>query len=223
MFESVALPPRTKNLVGHKKGEYGAWTVLWYYGRRAGCTYWTCRCDCGTVRQVISASLVQHRTRSCNKCRSSSSVRTHAESGIHRTREYRAWNGMIARCTNPKNRAWVAYGQRGVSVCERWRGHDGYQNFLDDMGRCPPGMTLDREDTNGKYEPHNCRWATRKTQDRNKRNSLYLSLNGVRRHVIEWAKIVKITARTLHRRKNDGWSDERALTTRVVRCQNQVI
>lgn len=208
----MSLPPRTKDL---RDQEFDAWTVLQYVGRRDGCTWWLCKCRCGTIQPVISASLIQHRTRSCASCRAKSAARKHAESGVNRTREYRSWSGAVARCTNPNNRVWGAYGGRGIAVCPRWLGEAGYTTFLADMGRCPPGMTLDRENPDGNYCRDNCRWAARKTQDRNKRNSLFLVLNGEKRHVIEWAKIRKISANTLRRRKADGWSDERALTTPV--------
>lgn len=73
---------------------------------------------------------------------------------------------MIERTTDPRHIAWRYYGGRGIRVCERWL---KFENFLTDMGPRPAGTTLDRKDTNGHYEPGNCRWATKSEQQRNKR------------------------------------------------------
>ena len=83
---------------------------------------------------------------------------------------YNAWAHAIQRCTNPNYRRYDRYGGRGITVCERWRGPGGvgFANFLDDMGERPPGLTLDRIDNDGNYEPGNCRWATWSEQASNK-------------------------------------------------------
>jgi hypothetical protein len=90
-------------------------------------------------------------------------VTTHGMCG---TPEYRTWQAMLTRCSNPGRRDYKFYGGRGIRVCKRWR---LFENFYADMGARPEGTTIDRINTNGNYTPGNCRWADLKTQIANRR------------------------------------------------------
>ncbi len=134
---------------------------------------------------------------------------------------YKIWVSMIHRCTNPKDRAFPRYGGRGVTVCQRWQGSpEGFLNFLADIGPRPSSRhTLDRKETEGNYEPSNCRWATWEEQNRNKRNNRLLEFRGETKTATEWSKLFSIKASTLFNRLKRGMSVESALTTPSARSR----
>lgn len=129
---------------------------------------------------------------------------------IHATRtvEYNAWRLMRQRCNLPTAKAYPDYGGRGIKVCDRW---SKYENFLEDMGRRPEGMSIDRIDPNGNYEPGNCRWTTKVEQARNKRHSVFLTYCGETRHLKEWAEITGHSYSKLIQRVYAGCSPEEVL------------
>lgn len=134
--------------------------------------------------------------------------------GLSRTAEYRAWQMMRLRCTNPKNAAWPNYGGRGITVCTRWL--NSVEAFVADMGPKPsPHHELDRIDNDRGYEPSNCRWATRSENDRNRRSTVWVDYQGERVRLIELLERHGIPGDTYAKRIELGWSMERALTTPV--------
>ena len=98
-----------------------------------------------------------------------------AKHGMYKTKVYRAWQAIRQRCENSKEARFHRYGGRGISVCDRWQEFD---NFYADMGDPPKGASIDRIDTNGNYEPTNCRWATPKQQSNNTSTNTHVTYNG---------------------------------------------
>jgi len=96
---------------------------------------------------------------------------------MSKTKEAYAWHAIKGRCYNPKNRAYKYYGARGIKVCPEWR--NSFRSFYNDMGKAPSkDHSIDRINVNGDYAPENCRWATIKEQNRNKRTTVFVTLNG---------------------------------------------
>ena len=146
----------TEDLSGNK---YGLWTVLEKVLNKTNRWRYICKCDCGTIRIVQPSDLKSGQSSRCDRCRAT----THGQSN---TNTYRIWQGMIYRCSNPNLRIYKYYGGRGITVCERW--HE-FENFLQDMGERPKGLSIDRINNDGNYEPGNCRWATTSEQASNQR------------------------------------------------------
>lgn len=124
---------------------------------------------------------------------------------------YATWANMKTRCSNKKSKNFDIYGGKGVRVCERWI---KFENFAADMGPKPSVKhTLDRIDSNGNYEPTNCRWADSVTQGRNTSRVVLIEFNGQKKCLPEWAAFLKISKPTLKSRIKHGWSVEKALST----------
>jgi len=206
------MPKKTKDLSGQKFG-----TLTWIErmknskptkGSSYGQAMIRCKCDCGNVAIVQLGHLTSGHTKSCG-C-----MYRH---GMKHSREYRIWQSMKKRCFNKNDKDYKNYGERGITVHNKWAESHDFPNFYEYMGLCPPGHTLERIDNDGNYEPGNVRWATPKEQARNTRKNRILEFNGQKKCVAEWAEELGINNYVIFNRLNLGWPVEKVLTTPIQR------
>lgn len=176
---------------------------------------WLCECNCHALIVATGNLLKKGSIKSCgcwNRDRILAMNKGRRKYTNDEVKSKSVWTSMMARCYKKSNIGYSNYGGAGIIVCERW--HD-FANFYTDMGSPPKGMSIDRIDPHGNYEPANCRWATRYEQNRNRRFHIYLEHNGKKKLLIEWAEELGVRAITLRNRKNLGWSDEDVLLTPI--------
>ena len=171
-----------------------------------------CACSCGNQKEVPAGKLIRGDYVSCGCYRRRSFIERSTKHGhassAGPSREYYSWQCAQSRCTNSNDKDYKNYGGRGISFCERWSGDGGFERFLEDMGPRPDGHTLDRKDTNGNYEPSNCRWATEVSQQRNRRSNKLVTYNGKTQPLISWTEELGISYDVSLARLKNGWSVE---------------
>lgn len=197
---------------------YGRLTVIERVGTMSGHPLWECKCDCGKHTKATTTNLRSGAIVSCGCYNSDvNGRRTHGKS---RTRLYSIWKGMRRRCNKETDRSFKGYGGRGITVCKEWDKFEAFQKWSIENGY-NDNLSIDRIDTNGNYEPSNCKWSTAKEQNNNKRNNRILEYNGEAHNVTEWAAILGMSAHTIFSRLDlMGWSVEKALSTPMKRVSN---
>lgn len=197
-----------RDLTGQR---FGRLTVISEAGRKHGGVVWLCKCDCGTEKEIMSATLLQGTTVSCG-CYNRDVITKHNKS---RSKLYRTYQCMVDRCKNPKSPEWKRYGGRGIKVCDEWLNDkaeffdwalaNGYEEA--ERGKC----TIDRIDNDGDYTPENCRWVTMKEQARNRSNNANLEYGGETHCLSEWAEILGENYAKLASRHRRHWPVEEIL------------
>ncbi|WP_163537596.1 hypothetical protein [Gracilibacillus sp. YIM 98692] len=127
--------------------------------------------------------------------------------GMRRTRLYNIWTQMLQRCKNQTLDHYDRYGGRGITVCDEWGDFEVFAKWAKENGY-KDGLTIDRIDVDGNYEPKNCKWSTNLEQARNKRTSRYITINGEAKTVAKWAEISGLPYKTLQRRLYTGCKEE---------------
>lgn len=160
---------------------------------------WLCRCDCGN--EIVVAGTALRDGQYCCGC-VSLGRRTH---GMTRTPTYKAWQSMRQRCNNPNAHGYELYGGRGITVCDRWQ--NSFENFFADMGAAPSkGYSVERKDNDTGYTPGNCCWIPRGEQGFNRRNIIYVEINGERVRAKEAARRLGVKYTTFLSRIQRGLS-----------------
>lgn len=194
--------------------KYGRLLVESFNGRKNSQSYWNCVCDCGNNCVINGAKIKNGHTKSCGCLLKEERGKKSITHGRSHTPEHNVWMAMKSRCYNQKNKSYTDYGERGVIMCERWLGKDGFINFLYDMGERPSNKhEIEREDNNGIYDPQNCSWQLRKKQANNKRSNRVIEFNGESKTMAQWAEKFGISGHTIGKRLKRGWPVDRAIKT----------
>lgn len=176
------------------------------------------KCFCGNIFTCTIKTIFNGHTKSCGCTKGFKISQARLKHGfaLNKTPEYNCWCAIKARCRNTKTMQYKDYGGRGITVCDRWcEPNNGFINFLNDMGNRPSMLhSIDRINVNKGYSPENCRWADNIQQANNKRDNVYLTLNGKETKTLtQWARIANIHRVTLKYRLHIGMSLEEAITT----------
>ena len=201
-----------KDLIGQK---FGRLTVLKFDKKIETSNnkkyYWLCKCECGNIVSINSASLKNGHTLSCGCLRLENCIKAtkkHLQTGSDL---YYVWSQIKQRCNNPNNKRYKNYGARGIKFCNEWEDFTNFYNWAKENGY-KKGLTIDRIDNNGNYEPSNCRWITNKEQQNNKRNNHLITYNNETLTVTQWAEKYNINVYTFRNRISKGWDIKKALT-----------
>ena len=199
--------PRRKDLTGQV---FGFLTVLGFDHTGTGKNpraYWRCVCQCGAevvrnTHQLVTYTKSGHKP-SCGCMTKQQLSENHRTPNEAVDAMRRAWSSMKSRCYQRSYHNYSRYGGRGITVCDRWK--DSYQNFYDDMAASwKPGLSLDRIDNDGNYEPENCRWATKKEQNNNQTRTVCISGEPL----MFFAERHGLNPETVRSRIRDGVPDE---------------
>lgn len=189
---------------------FNRWTVIGHTIRKEdGKTYSLCQCSCKdkTVRLVRNDRLKNGCSNSCG-CYKKEVATT--KFGLSRTRLSKILDGMKERCYNESNKRYMLYGGRGISICDEWMKDDGVLNFIDwaHNNGYEDGLTIERIDVNGNYEPSNCTWITMEEQAKNKTNTIYIEYKGNKVKLVDIASESGIDRATILNRYKSGYIDE---------------
>ena len=178
--------------------------------------YWLCKCDCGNEKRVSSYKLRNGNTKSCG-CLQTEHRKTgiHKKHGMSNTKLYTIWLNMKHRCYDETNIMFKNYGGRGITVCNEWL--NSFEAFSDWASRFgyAEGLSIERIDVNGNYEPSNCKWIPKKQQYLNRTDSHRITAFGKTQTIKEWADESGLKYDTIERRINQyGWNAEDAVSVK---------
>jgi len=207
MYEIISVENRSGNGFNNLTGErFGRLTVLGLSSKKAGRkSYWVCQCDCGEKHLARSDSLKCGLVTSCG-CKKEEQNRinlgkvTHGDTPVGKQKRlYHTWQGIKKRIYNQKNKRYVEYGGRGISLCKDWEKYEVFREWAHKAGY-NDDLTIERIDVDGNYEPSNCKWIPFSEQAINRRSTVWIEWKGERKNIKQWSDELGINYGTLHSR-----------------------
>lgn len=203
--------PRLRDLTGYK---FGRLTVVERVENKNGHVMWRCSCECGNEKITRADALLTSRTQSCGCFNREQSAKVHTKHGESKIRLHHIWRKIRSRCSDTNNSRYMDYGGRGIRVCSDWDSYETFRQWALENGY-RDDLTIDRIDVDGNYDPTNCRWITNQEQQNNRRDNHYITYNGEKHTITEWARIYGLSENALVHRVQRGWDIERALHTPI--------
>lgn len=200
--------------------KFGRLTVLEFKARNKQYdSLWLCRCECGNEKVIAGGKLFSGHTKSCGCLQKERTSEAKVKHGLYfndsgkRAKLYRVWIGIKERCTNPNNKKYSDYGGRGISISNEWIDYINFHNWAIGNGYCE-GLTIERIDVNGNYEPNNCKWIPQSEQSKNRRDCHRIEFNGSIRLLTDVCSELGINNKAVAQRLRRGWDVQKALTTK---------
>ena len=182
--------------------------------KRNKARFFLCKCDCGTEKVIRMVQLTTGGTKSCGCYKRDHLINENYKHGHSRTKLYKVWTSIKQRCLNKKAQAYEHYGARRITIAKEWLDFEIFRKWALNNGY-KRGLSIDRIDVNGNYEPFNCRWATIKEQSNNRRTNHIVEWNGKSKTLKEWSETLNINYNTLRKRFRIGWSVDEVFSTPV--------
>lgn len=173
--------------------QFGDWTVIKRVANYKRERAYLCRCKCGKEKVVPSQKLrTKNECNMCRECWKKENYKHGDTIGNSKTPIYAAWDNMLRRCENTNHPQYRLYGGRGISVCKEWHNYEIFKEWCLENG-WRKGLSLDRINNDGNYEPSNCRWTTQKVQVRNSRTAKVETIDGETKTRGEWLKAYNVS------------------------------
>ena len=205
--------PRKIDLTGRR---YAHLTVISQHGHIGDKISWLCRCDCGNEKVVSGSNLKTGNTTSCGCYHAEVAKDYHTTHGMSKTKLYTIWSSMRYRCENPKCQRYSSYGGKGVSVCAEWKRFNGFYSWAI-SARYEDGLSIERIDVDGNYEPSNCKWIPLIDQSQNKTTSRFVSYKSKKLTISQLANLTGMPYQRLYQRINKlGWSTDDAVRSGLI-------
>lgn len=187
---------------------YGRLVVIKYVGTNAsGGSMWLCKCDCGNEKTVRGSKLKSGWTKSCGCLQRECSRNFFATHNKSNTPIYKIWSLMKSRCYSPHNNRYYRYGARGIKVCDEWHIFENFYDWAIHNGY-EEGLSIERRDNDGDYEPSNCCWIKRSEQGKNKSNNVWISYKGEKHNASEFGRMMGVSRTVVCNRAKRGMTGD---------------